>query len=113
MRVADVNAVLDRLASCSDSGVRRLPEKDRRTPRFSIDFRVLDEPPPVTPPAGVHLGRLAHGGIVREIPGCPRLLVESGWIRPARTGREGLVWLVYLRPQPRSARILPFRGDLR
>ena len=109
MRVSEVNAALDRLASCSGSGVRRLPEKDRRTPRFSIDFRVLDEPPPVTPPAGVHLGRLAHGGIVRTIPGCPRLLVESGWIRPARTGRERLVWLVYLRPQPRSARILPFR----
>ena len=57
----------------------------------------------------IEFGRLAHGGIVRKIPGCPRLVVEAGWIRSARTGREGLVWLVYLRPQPRSARILPFR----
>ena len=113
MRVAKINAVLDRLASCSDSGVRRLPKNDQRTPRFSIDFRVLAEPPPVTPPAGVHLGRLAHGGIVREIPGCPRLLVESGWIRPARTGREGLVWLVYLIPLMRSVKILKFpKGSL-
>ena len=113
MRVADVNAVLDRLASCSDSGVRRLPKNDQRTPRFSIDFRVLAEPPPVTPPAGVHLGRLAHGGIGREIPGCPRLVVESGWIRCERTGRERLVWLVYLIPPPRSVKILKFpKGSL-
>ena len=109
MRVSEVNAVLDRLASCSGSGVRRLPEKDRRTPRFSIDFRVLDEPPPVTPPAGVHLGRPAHGGIVREIPGCPRLHCESGWIRSQRSGRERLVWLLYLRSQSRLAKVLPFR----
>ena len=109
MRISEVNAALDRLASCSGSGVRRLPEKDRRKPRFSIDFRVLREPPPVTPPAGVHLGRLAHGGIVRTIPGCPGLLVESGWIRCERTGREGLVWLVYLRPPLRLAKVLPFR----
>jgi len=110
MRVSEVNAALDRLASCSDSGVRRLPEKDRHpAPRFSIDFRVLNEPPPVTPPAGVHLGRLAHAGIVRTIPGCPGLHVESGWVRCERTGREALVWRVYLRPQPRLAKILPFR----
>ncbi|MHB1542226.1 MAG: hypothetical protein ACYCV6_18770 [Steroidobacteraceae bacterium] len=109
MRVAKINAVLDRLASCSGSGVRRLPKKDRRAPHFSIDFRVLDELPPVTAPAGVHLGRLAHGGIVRTIPGCPRLLVESGWIRCERTGREALVWRVYLRPKPRCAKVLPFR----
>jgi len=110
MRVSEVTATLDRLASTAASGVRRLPEKDRHSaPRFSIDFRVLDEPPPVTPPAGVHLGRLAHAGIVRTIPGCPRLHVESGWVRCDRTGRERLVWRVYLRPCPRSERILPFR----
>ncbi len=51
---------------------------------------------------------LAHGGIVRAIPGCPRLHVESGWIRSPRTGRERLVWLVYLRPRPRLAKVLPF-----
>ena len=57
----------------------------------------------------VHLGHLAHGGIVRLIPGCPRLHIESGWIRPDRPGgKERLVWLVYLRPAPRSARILEF-----
>ena len=108
MRVADVNAVLDRLASSPASGVRRLPKKDRRTPRFSIDFRKFVEPPP--PPPGVHLGRRAHGGIVRTIPGCPGLVVESGWIRCERTGRERLVWLVYLRSPPRlAAKILPFQ----
>jgi len=105
MRVSEVTAALDRLASTAASGVRRLPEKDRHSaPRFSIDFRVLDEPP-----AGVHLGRLAHAGIVRTIPGCPRLHVESGWVRCERTGRERLVWLVYLRQKPRLAKTLPFR----
>ena len=49
----------------------------------------------------------AHGGIVRAIPGCPRLHVESGWITSPR-GRERLVWLVYLRPRPRLAKILHF-----
>ena len=44
----------------------------------------------------LELGRLAHGGIVRAIPGCPRLHVESGWITSPR-GRERLVWLLYLR----------------
>ncbi len=57
----------------------------------------------------IPLGRPAHGGVRRAIPGCPGLHVESGWIRCERTGRERLVWLVYLRPQPRSAKILPFR----
>ena len=55
----------------------------------------------------LELGRLAHGGIVRAIPGCPRLHVESGWITSPR-GRERLVWLVYLRPRPRLAKVLPF-----
>ena len=57
----------------------------------------------------IPLGRPAHGGVRRAIPGCPGLHVESGWIRCERTGRERLVRLVYLRPQPRSAKILPFR----
>jgi len=106
MRVSEVTATLDRLASCSDSGVRRLPEKDRcPAPRFSIDFRVLDEPAPVTPPAGVHLGRPAHSGIVRTIPGSPGLHVESGWVRCDRTHREHLVWLVYLRPPELRGRL--------
>lgn len=56
------------------------------------------------------LGPLRHGGIVREIPGAPRLLIESGWIRADRPGaREHLVWLVYLIPEPRSAKVLEFR----
>ena len=50
----------------------------------------------------------AHGGIVRAIPGCPRLHCESGWIRSPRTGRERLVWLLYLRPPPRLAKVLHF-----
>ena len=58
----------------------------------------------------------AHGGIVRVIPGCPRLPVESGWIRSQRSGRERLVWLIHLIPPPRLAKILPFKprhhGDL-
>jgi hypothetical protein len=41
-----------------------------------------------------------HGGIIRVLPGCPRLRVESGWIRSQRSGRERLVWLVYLIPRP-------------
>jgi hypothetical protein len=110
MRVSEVNATLDRLASTAASGVRRLPEKDRHSaPRFSIDFRVLNEPPPVTPPDSVHLGRPAHSGIVRKIPGCPRLHVESGWVTSRRSGRAALVWLVYLCQKPRLAKILPFR----
>lgn len=60
----------------------------------------------------VHLGRLAHGGIRCSIPGCPRLHVESGWIRSPR-GRDHLVWLVHLRAPRRSAKVLPFRGDHR
>ena len=63
----------------------------------------------------LHLGRPAHGGIMRAIPGQPKLHVESGWIRSRRSGRERLVWLVYLVPPPRSAKILPFpqhHGDL-
>ena len=63
----------------------------------------------------ISLGRPAHGGVRRAIPGCPGLHVESGWIRCNRTGRERLVWLVYLRSPPRLAKILPFAtpGDLR
>lgn len=64
----------------------------------------------------ISLGRPAHGGVRRAIPGCPGLHVESGWIRcPAFTRRERLVWLVYLRPPRRLAKILPFAtpGDLR
>jgi len=63
----------------------------------------------------IPLGRPAHGEIVREIPGCPRLHVESGWVRCERTGREALVWLVYPRPPRRLAKLLPFStpGDLR
>lgn len=58
----------------------------------------------------LHLGRPAHGGIVRAIPGCPRLHIESGWIRADRPGaREHLVWLVYLIPEPRSAKVVEFR----
>jgi hypothetical protein len=56
------------------------------------------------------LGPLRHGGIVRPIAGAPRLHVESGWIRADRPGaKDCLVWLVYLRPPPRSAKILKFR----
>ena len=55
----------------------------------------------------LELGLPAHGGIVREVPGQPRLHVESGWITSPR-GRERLVWLVYLRPRPRLAKVLPF-----
>lgn len=55
------------------------------------------------------LGRPMHSGIVRVIPGCPRLLVESSWIRSPRPGaRERLVWLMYLRPEARGAEILKF-----
>lgn len=41
-----------------------------------------------------------HGGIVRVIPGCPRLHIESGWLRSSRSGRERLVWLIHLIPRP-------------
>ncbi len=57
----------------------------------------------------LRLGLPRHGGIVRTIPGCPRLHVESGWIGGPRAGaRERLVWLLYLVPEPRGARVLPF-----
>jgi len=46
--------------------------------------------------------QITHSGIVRKIPGCPRLHVESGWIRCERTRREHLVWLIYLRPPRRT-----------
>jgi hypothetical protein len=58
----------------------------------------------------------AHGGIIRVLPGCPRLHCESGRLRSPRSRRDRLVWLVYLIPPPRLARILPFKprhpGDL-
>ena len=54
--------------------------------------------------ARLHLGLPRHGGIVRSIPGCPRLHIESGWIRSPRPGaRERLVWLMYPRPEARGA----------
>ena len=54
-------------------------------------------------------GRPMHSGIVRVIPGCPRLLVESSWIRSPRPGaRERLVWLMYPHPEARGAEILKF-----
>ena len=57
----------------------------------------------------IELGPLRHGEIERAIPGQPRLHVESGWIRSQRTGRERLVWLIYLRPPAqRTAKILKF-----
>ena len=55
------------------------------------------------------LGRPMHGGIVRSIPDCPRLHCESGWIRGKRAGaRERLVWLIYLRPEPRPPALAKF-----
>lgn len=61
----------------------------------------------------LRLGLPRHGGIVRSIPGCPKLRVESSWIRSPRPGsRERLVWLVYLRPSPRGARVLPFPNPI-
>ncbi len=57
----------------------------------------------------LELGLPRHGGIVRSIPGCAGLHCESGWIRSPRAGsRERLVWLLYLRPESRVARILQF-----
>ena len=56
------------------------------------------------------LGRPMHGGTKRAIPNAPRLHCESGWLRGKRAGaRERLVWLIYLRPPPRTAKILKFR----
>jgi hypothetical protein len=53
----------------------------------------------------------AHAGLVRVLSAQqdPRLHVESGLLLGPRPGRERLVWLVYLRPAPRSARILEFQ----
>ncbi len=96
-------AVLERLSRRPGSGVRPAPDAKAGEQRFSVDFRIVDRP-------HIEPCRLAHGGIVREIPNARRLHVESGWIRSPRPGaRERLVWLVYLRPiRTRSAQILQF-----
>lgn len=53
----------------------------------------------------------ACGGVVRVLSSeqDPRLHIESGLLHGPRSGRERLVWFVFLRPSPRSARILEFQ----
>lgn len=110
MRSQEIAEVLARLARRPGSGVRRVPDSASGEPRYTIDFRVCDEPPPRPERPAPRIP--AHGGVERIIPGCPGLLIESGWIRSPR-GRDHLVWLIYLRAPRRSAKVLPFRGDHR
>lgn len=49
-----------------------------------------------TPRQCLHLGPPWHGGERREIPGMPRLHVQSEWVGPR--GRQRLCWVVRLRP---------------
>ena len=101
----DVISMLERLSHRSGSGVRLADSAAEGERKFSIDFRLFRAPDDRS-----ELGPLRHGGMVRSIPGCPRLHVESTWIRADRPGaRERLVWLVYLIPEPRSAKVLEFR----
>ena len=101
----DAITMLERLSQCPGSGVRRAASAAEGERKFSIDFRIFR-----APDDRPELGPLRHGGIVRTIPGCPRLLIESSWIRADRPGaREQLVWLVHLKPRPRSAKVLEFR----
>lgn len=101
----DVISMLKLLSHHPGSGVRLAGGAATGEHRFSIDFRLFRAPDDC-----LVLGPLRHGGMVRSIPGCPRLHIESTWIRADRPGaRERLVWLVYLIPEPRSAKILDFR----
>ncbi len=97
--------MLERLSQRPGSGVRLADGVAAGERRFSINFRIFRASDDC-----LELGPLWHGGMVRSIPGAPRLHVESTWIRADRPGaREHLVWLVYLRPEPRSAKVLEFR----
>lgn len=105
MKTNDAISMLERLSRRPGSGVRLADGAAEGERRFSIDFRIFRASDNC-----LELGPLRHGGMVRSIPGAPRLHVESSWIRADRPGaRESLVWLVYLRPEPRSAKILEFR----
>jgi hypothetical protein len=55
----------------------------------------------------------AHGGIVRILSAAqdPRLHIESGFL--GRGAGERLLWIVYLKPPPRMARILRFRAPVK
>lgn len=91
MRAREINDVLARLASWPRSGVRRVRDATSGEPRYTIDFRVCDEPPP-------RLGRPWRAGLARAVPGCPSLFVISEYVGRRR------VWLSRpdLYPSPRS-----------
>ncbi len=113
MRTHEIVDVLDRLARRPGSGVRRAPDSTADKPRYSIDFRAFDDPPPDV--RCTVLGRPWRAGLVRAVPGCPRLVATSEYIGHGPAAR--LCWVVRLRtpvaPPPACAmQPLPRRSSL-
>jgi hypothetical protein len=99
MRAREIYAVLDRLARRPRSGVRRVPAPAIGEPRYSIDFRAFDSPPPPDVRCTV-LGHPWRAGLVRAVPGCPGLFGTSEYVGARPSAR--LCWVVRLRsPAPR------------